>query len=110
MIDIQELLVKQAGGGLVVELNDTLQRLIADCRDTGKKGSLGLSLVIEPMTTRDGSLQVKITPSVVSKNPKYDAGIGVYWVVTDEQNNPVGLEQENPAQAKLFADMEKETR
>lgn len=108
MIDIQRFLIEQAGGGLLIEVNETLSELVRACRDTGKKGSIGITLTVEPLVTRDGAAQVKITPSVTSKNPRYDSGVGIYWVVTDEQNNPVGLERENPAQMSLLQDLEKE--
>ncbi len=110
MIDIQKFLTEQAGGGLLIEINDTLQSLVRDCRDTGKKGTLSIALALEPMMTRDGGTQIKITPAVTSKNPKYDAGVGIYWLVTDEAGNPVGLEQENPAQMKLMMDLEREAK
>ena len=108
MIDIQKLLNEHGGGALLVEINESMQKVIKDCCDTGKKGDITLKLGFEPLAIRDGGHQVKITPNVTTKNPKYDAGVGIFYVVTDGNEEPVGLEAENPRQTKLWDSVTKE--
>ena len=123
MIDIQKLINEHGGGALLVEINESMQKVIKDCCDTGKKGDITLKLGFEPLAIRDGGHQVKITPNVTTKNPKYDAGVGIFYVVTDakydagvgifyvvtdENEEPVGLEAENPRQTKLWDSVTKE--
>lgn len=110
MIDITELIGKHGSGALFLELNDSLAALIRDCCDTGKKGKLTLSLVVEPVQARDNQHQVKFTPNVTTNNPKYDAGVEFYFVQKDEHNNPVGLQTEDPRQMAIFEQMEKDKR
>lgn len=102
MIDIQRLLMEHSGGALLVEINDSMQKLLKDCCDTVKKGDITLKFGFEPIAMRDGGYQVKITPNVTTKNPKYDAGVAVFFVVTDDKDEPVSLEREDPRQASLF--------
>lgn len=102
MVDIQKLLNEHGGGALLVEVNESMQKVIKDCCDTGKKGDITMKLAFEPMPMREGGHQVKITPSVTTKNPKYDAGVGIFFVVTDDNEEPVSLEKEDPRQTSLF--------
>lgn len=102
MIDITQIINQHGSGSLLCELNDTFAKLVKDCCDTGKKGQLVVAFAIEPLAMRDGGHQIKVTPGVTSKNPKYDSGIELFFVVTDENNLPVALETENPRQTSLF--------
>lgn len=110
MIDIQKYLQEHGNGALLVEVNDSFQKLIKDCRDTDKKGDLTIKLTIEPVAMRGGGHQVKISPNVVTKNPKYDAGVGFFYVVTDENEEPVGLEREDPRQGQMFTELAREAK
>ena len=105
MIDVQKLLNMHGGGALLVEINESLQKLVKDCIDTSKKGDLTIKFAIEPISSRDGH-QVKITPNVTTKNPKYDAGVGIFYVVTDDNDQPVDLEREDPRQLSLIMSAE----
>ena len=77
-----------------------------DCCDTNKKGQVNISFAIEPIPMREGGHQIKVTPGITSKNPKYDSGVELFFVVTDEENTPVALETENPRQIQMFKDLE----
>lgn len=102
MIDFTALINQHGDGTLMAELNDTLVQLIKDCKETGKKGTLTLAVALEPSTTRDGLTQIKVTPGVTSKNPKYDSPVQFHFVVTDDNGVPVALERENPRQIQMF--------
>jgi hypothetical protein len=110
LIDITQIINQHGGGSLLAELNDNLQRLVKDCCDTNKKGQIGLTLAIEPIPMRDGGHQIKVTPGITSKNPKYDSGVELFFVVTDEENLPVALETENPRQMQIFNQLAKEAK
>jgi hypothetical protein len=110
LIDITQIVNQHGNGALLAEINDTLKQLVKDCRDTGKKGVVQISLAIEPSTTRDGMTQVKISPNVTSKNPKYDAGVQYFYVVTDDQDQPVGLEKDDPRQTTMFTDLKEQMK
>jgi hypothetical protein len=109
MIDITKIIQEHGSGALFLELNDSMQRLVQDCVETGKKGKLQLALVVEPVSSRDGH-QVKITPGVTSNNPKYDSGVEFLYVVTDENNKAVGLEAQDPRQIEMFKTIEREKK
>jgi hypothetical protein len=110
LIDITQIVNQHGNGALLAEINDTLQRLVKDCCDTGKKGAIQISLGFEPMAMRDGGNQVKIIPNITSKNPRYDAGVGIFFVVTDDKEMPVSLEKEDPRQTRLFEEEMRGTR
>lgn len=110
MIDITQIINQHGTGSLLAEINDTVTRLVKDCCDTGKKGQLGITFAIEPIAMKDGGHQVKMTPNVTSKNPRYDSGVELFFVVTDEQDMPVALETDNPRQIQMFRSMEKDTK
>lgn len=95
-------------GTLESELNDTMQGLVKACIETGKAGELTLKLKIEPYTAKNGGHQVDITPKVESKNPKFDPGVGIFHVVTDDHGAVVDLQREDPAQAKMFEELRKD--
>lgn len=107
MIDFTRTITEWRDGALVIEANEKLQEVIQACVDTGKAGSIQMSLKIEPEPTKNGGCVVKVTPKVETKNPKFDPGIGFFHVVTDEAGKTVGLEREDPAQQKLFEQMER---
>ena len=101
MVDVQKLMNMAGGGALLVEINDCLHKVMKDCLDTEKKGELTIKFTIEPVKGRD-SHQFKITPNVVTKNPKYDSGVLIVHAVTDENNQLVDFEREDPRQMSLI--------
>lgn len=104
MIDITKLIQEWRDGALFEESNERLQELVKDCCATDKTGTLTLTFKIEPAASKQGGHIVTITPKIESKNPRFDTGVGIFHVVTDEHLNPVGLEREDPRQTKLFND------
>ena len=107
MIDFTRTVTEWRDGALVVEANEKLQEVIQACVDTGKSGSITLALKIEPEQTKYGGTVLTVTPKVETKNPKFDPGVGFFHVVTDEAGKAVGLEREDPAQQKLFEQIER---
>lgn len=102
MIDITKLIQEWRNGALLEEANDELQGLVKACCSTDRVGTFTLKLRIEPKPSKSGGYTVQITPTVDAKNPRFDTGIGIFHVVTDDENLPVGLELEDPRQTRLF--------
>lgn len=79
-------------GGLHTELGDELAELVLQCTATAKKGSLTITLNVDPGD--DG--MVVIDDKIVVKAPRYDTAKTIYW--TDERGN---LLRNRPDQAPL---------
>ena len=110
MISFLETVVACRNGALQVELDEALDAAVKACTQTGLKGEVCIKLKIEPSTTKDGGHMVEVTPSVTSKNPKFSTGTSHFFVVTNESDEPVALEREDPRQALMFGKLEKEIR
>lgn len=70
-------LVEQAGGKTESELTDGLRDLVMRVADTGKRGSLQLTVVVEPMK-EDASLIV-IKDEIKLKLPEHDRKASIFW-------------------------------
>ena len=90
--DFLVFLAAQAGGGTVTELSDGLAELVRRVADTGKKGSISLTVAVEPMKGGDGKTMV-VKDSISLKLPEYDRTASVYF--TDEDGR---LHRNNPQQ------------
>ena len=88
--DFLVFLAAQAGGGTVTELSDGLAELVRRVADTGKKGSISLTVSVEPMKGGDGKTMV-VKDSITLKLPEYDRTAGVYFSDEDgrlHRNDP----------------------
>jgi hypothetical protein len=84
-------LAEQAKGKTHAELGEGLHDLIARVQDTGKKGSITLTVTVEPMK-QDGTLLV-VSDEIKLKLPEYDRPSGVFYA--DKNGN---LTRDNPDQ------------
>jgi len=88
--DFLVFLAAQAGGGTAVELSDGLAELVRRVADTGKKGSISLTVAVEPMKGGDGKTMV-VKDSINLKLPEYDRTASVYFTDSDgrlHRNDP----------------------
>lgn len=76
--DFLVFLAAQAGGGTATELSDGLAELVRRVADTGKKGSISLTVSVEPMKGGDGKTMV-VKDSINLKLPEYDRTASVYF-------------------------------
>jgi hypothetical protein len=76
------------------ELSDALQQLVAAVKETGKKGSISLTLTVAPVPKSDGLFDV--ADNVVLKAPK-PARKSSFFYADDEAN----LVRNNPNQDEL---------
>ena len=90
--DFLVFLAAQAGGGTATELSDGLAELVRRVADTGKKGSISLTVAVEPMKGGDGKTMV-VKDSINLKLPEYDRTASVYF--TDEDGR---LHRNDPRQ------------
>lgn len=81
-------------GGLHTELSDELAELVHACVETGKKGTLVLTVTVVPAKDEDGTVQV--TDGVKVTVPKPDARPSVFFA--DDHGN---LSRTNPRQPEL---------
>lgn len=109
-MDITKLINQHGKGALLAEINDSLTKLVKDCCDTRKKGALTIKFTIDPIPMRDGGFQARVTPNVGTANPKYDSGVGIFFVVTDDKDQVVDLEQDDPRQIEMFNQLTKEVQ
>lgn len=84
-------LAEQAKGRTHAELGEGLHDLIARVQDTGKKGTITLTVTVEPMK-KDASLLV-VSDEIKIKLPEYDRPTGVFYA--DKNGN---LTREDPNQ------------
>ncbi len=84
---------EQRNGGLHGELSDSLHELVEAVAEHGKKGSLTLQVIVEPMG--DGST-VRVTDKIKMAVPEGERGAAIYFI--DQDGN---LTRKNPAQIEL---------
>lgn len=82
------------GGKTQDELSQELNQLVQDCRNTGKKGELVLSITVRP--DKGDSGQYFLRPDIKVKSPKFEIGDTLFWG-TPEGN----LQRTDPAQGDL---------
>lgn len=89
-------LQEQRKGRLHSELSDKLAELATTCQEVGKKGTLTLTITVDP--SGDGDT-VNVTDKLVCKLPEGDRGRALFFV--DENGN---LTRHNPAQTSMLED------
>jgi hypothetical protein len=82
---------EQAKGATHDELSEALQDLVAKVRDTGKKGSLSLTIEVEPM--KGDSKVLIVTDAIKLKLPEHDRQASLFYA--DKASN---LVREDPDQ------------
>lgn len=74
-------LLEQAQGRSHDELSDNLHRLIAEVRDTGKKGSLTYTVTVSPLDKEVHSL--KVEDEIKLKLPEHDRPTSIFYPDAD---------------------------
>lgn len=87
-------LAQLRGGKTQEELSQELNQLIQDCRATGSKGEIILSITVRPDKGDTG--QYFLRPSIKTKSPTFAVGDTLFWG-TPEGN----LQRHDPAQGEL---------
>ena len=91
-------LIEQAGGKTESELTDGLRDLVNRVTDTGKKGTLQLTVTVGPMK-EDPSMLV-VSDEIKLKLPEHDRKASIFW--TDDDGN---LLRNDPNQRSLFEEI-----
>lgn len=91
-------LIEQAGGKTETELTDGLRDLVNRVQDTGKKGTLQLTVTVAPMK-EDPSMLV-VSDEIKLKLPEHDRKASIFW--TDDDGN---LLRNDPNQRSLFEEI-----
>ena len=93
--DFAAFLVEQSQGRTHAELSEGLRDLVARVIDTGKKGSITLTVAVAPMKDNTGVLVVS---DVIKLNlPEHDRAASIFW--PDKAGN---LVRNDPNQASIF--------
>lgn len=87
-------LAQLRGGKTQEELSQELNQLVQECRTTGKKGSLTLTITVRPDKGDNGQYFLK--PEIKVKAPQFETGDTLFWG-TPEGN----LQRTDPAQGDL---------
>jgi hypothetical protein len=85
-------LAEQRKGRTQNELTDALHNLIEACKDTGKKGSVTLTVSVKP----EGGRMVMISDKIDTKLPKPDRDSALFYVTDDNE-----LSKDDPDQRRL---------
>lgn len=79
-----DVLAELRRGRLNAELTEALHDLINTCIDTGKKGSLTLTLTIEPKKVNEFETpQISVTDQVNTKKPRRSVLPSTFFLTTD---------------------------
>lgn len=73
------------------ELGEALHDLVARVKDTGKKGTLTYTVIVEPVKGISDDSALTITDEIKLKLPEHDRGASLFWANRDgnlERNNP----------------------
>jgi len=88
-----DFLVEHGRGRTHAELGEGLHTLIARVKDTGKKGSVTLTVTVEPMKKAGDDKTVVVSDSISLKLPEHDRP-GAVWFIGDDGN----LQKDDPDQ------------
>lgn len=93
--DFAAFLVEQSNGRTHTELSEGLRDLVTRVIDTGKKGSITLTVNVEPMKGAPETLVV--TDAIKLKLPEHDRKASIFW--PDPSGN---LCRSDPNQRSIF--------
>ena len=93
--DFAAFLVETSAGRTHAELSEALRDLVAKVVDTGKAGTLGLTVKVAPMKGDPSTLVV--TDEIRLKLPEHDRKASVFW--PDKDGN---LVRNDPNQRSIF--------
>lgn len=91
-VTIGDVLADMSGGRTMVEFEDRFRELIEAVENTGKTGSLTLTLKVKP----DGDRQVLITDEIKAKVPQLQRGMSIFFTTRDHM-----VTREDPCQMTL---------
>ena len=77
-----DALIELSGGRTHTELSEQLHALIAAVRDTGKKGSLTLTITVSRMKNASENT-LTVTDDVKAKLPAHDRNVSVFYADAD---------------------------
>lgn len=93
--DLFTFMLNQMRNGKTQEdLSSALNQLVQECRDTGKKGELVLTISIRPDKGDSGQYFLRADHKV--KTPKFEQGDTIFWGTPDGN-----LQRTDPAQGEL---------
>ena len=90
-----EFLLEQNRGRTHNELSEALVDLVARVEDTGKKGTLTLTVTVEPLKGNESCLQV--SDEIKLKLPEHDRGASIFFRGRDGN-----LQRDDPNQPSFF--------
>lgn len=96
-------LAQLRGGKTADQLSAELNQLVQECRNTGKKGELILTITVRP--DKGDSGQYFLKPIIKVKTPQFETGDTLFWG-TPEGN----LQRTDPAQGDLDLKVVQEPR
>lgn len=88
------MLAQMRAGKTQEELSQQLNQLVQDCRMTGKKGELQLTITVRPDKGDTG--QYFLRPSIKTKSPQFEVGDTLFWGTPDGN-----LQRTDPSQGQL---------
>lgn len=92
-----DVLIELSGGRTHTEMSEQLHDLIARVRDTGKKGSLTLTITVSRMKNASENT-LTVTDDVKAKLPAHDRKVSVFYADADgnlSRKDPNQLEFES---------------
>jgi len=92
-------LLDQSAGKTHAELSENLRDLVNRVTDTGKKGSLTLTVTVAPM--KDDVSVLVVTDEIKLKLPEHDRKASIFW--PDADGN---LTRQDPNQRSFFDDLQ----
>lgn len=93
--DFAAFLVEQSQGRTHAELSAGLRDLVARVIDTGKKGSITLTVTVAPM--KDASAPLVVSDQIKLNLPEHDRKASIFWL--DQSGN---LCRSDPNQRSIF--------
>lgn len=86
---------QQRGGDLAADCNDKMREVVEAIRETGKAGSLTLTLKFKPVEEGDGTA-VKVNDTISVKIPQPSLGVCIFYT-----NDTGGLQRADPRQREF---------
>lgn len=104
-MDLLSTLAQLKNGRVIIQANETMQRLLLAVQRHGGKGKLGLELTLAPRVDSDTGrvAEIDITYNIKVSEPQPNHGTTMFYVGKDG-----GLTRNDPHQEEMFTEEEEE--
>lgn len=104
MADILAVLLDMRGGAVVADINGDFEALVKAVSETGKKGSIGITIEVTPSRFKgERVMEVELSHKIAMHKPKPNFGKAIFFVSEDGSE----LSRTDPSQLPMEFEAER---